>query len=325
MQTIRWGIIGCGDVTEIKSGPAFNKVADSKLVAVMRRNASKAEDYARRHGVQKWYSDAGELIEDPDINAVYIATPPAYHETYALQALQAGKSVYIEKPITMNTQGAKTIATEAQKRGVLLTPAHYRRELDLFKKVRSLLSENAIGQVRLVNLRLLQAADTKMIARSEDNWRTDPRISGGGLFHDLAPHQIDLMIWFFGEVSHAGGLALNQAGSYTADDLVCGHILFKDGVVFNGAWSFSVAAGEAEDICEIIGSKGAIRFATFGKFIELSTKAGVERFEFEMPLHIQQPMIEQVVKYFRGEAENPCKPEDAIAVMQVMDAFTARN
>src|SRR6187551_1308715 len=102
MEKINWGIIGCGDVSEVKSGPAFNKVNNSSLVAVMRRDGAKAKDYAHRHQVPKWYDDASLLINDPDVNAIYIATPPSSHEEYTIAAIDAGKPVYVEKPMTMN-------------------------------------------------------------------------------------------------------------------------------------------------------------------------------------------------------------------------------
>ncbi|RYY65433.1 MAG: Gfo/Idh/MocA family oxidoreductase, partial [Chitinophagaceae bacterium] len=118
MDTIRWGIIGCGDVTEHKSGPAFNKVANSRLIAVMRRDAAKAKDYAERHGVPKYYSEAQLLIEDPDIDAIYIATPPDSHERYALAAIAAGKPVYVEKPMALTYAAAKKIKQQAQEKQV---------------------------------------------------------------------------------------------------------------------------------------------------------------------------------------------------------------
>src|ERR1044072_2959571 len=96
-KVIGWGIIGCGDVTEVKSGPAFNKVPHSALVAVMRRDSEKAKDYAKRHNVPKWYGDAGNLINDPDVNAIYVATPPSSHEEYTIAAVNAGNPVYVEK------------------------------------------------------------------------------------------------------------------------------------------------------------------------------------------------------------------------------------
>src|ERR1700747_392477 len=102
MEKIKWGIIGCGDVTEVKSGPAFNKVKDSELVAVMRRDGEKAKDYAQRHKVPKWYTNADQLIHDPDANSVYIATPPSSHEEYAIAVINAGKPVYVEKPMSVD-------------------------------------------------------------------------------------------------------------------------------------------------------------------------------------------------------------------------------
>src|ERR1051326_4587202 len=106
MKKIKWGIIGCGDVTEVKSGPAFNKVKSSELIAVMRRDAEKAKDYAGRHKVAKWYSDANDLINDPEVNAIYVATPPSSHEEYAMAAFAAGKPVYMEKPMSVNAASA---------------------------------------------------------------------------------------------------------------------------------------------------------------------------------------------------------------------------
>ena len=134
MKKINWGIIGCGDVTEIKSGPAFNKVNNSSLVAVMRRDTEKAKDYARRHNIPRWYDDANRLINDPGVNAVYIATPPSSHEEYALAAIHAGKPVYLEKPMALNYQSAVIIANTAAGKNIKLVVAHYRRAQPLFKK-----------------------------------------------------------------------------------------------------------------------------------------------------------------------------------------------
>ncbi|MBR1485068.1 MAG: Gfo/Idh/MocA family oxidoreductase, partial [Prevotella sp.] len=84
MKILKWGFIGCGEVCEKKSGPAFGMVEGSSVVAVMSRSKEKAKDYARRHGVKRWYDDAQELIDDPEVNAVYVATPPSSHATFAI-------------------------------------------------------------------------------------------------------------------------------------------------------------------------------------------------------------------------------------------------
>jgi predicted dehydrogenase len=146
-DAIKWGIIGCGDVTEVKSGPAFNRVPRSQLAAVMRRNGDKAKDYAARHGVPKWYTNATALINDPGVNAIYIATPPLYHEAYAVQALQAGKPVYVEKPMTLDAPGAERMTAAANATGAKLSVAHYRRQWPLFLRIKALLDEGVLGRI----------------------------------------------------------------------------------------------------------------------------------------------------------------------------------
>ena len=322
MQDIKWGIIGCGDVTEVKSGPAFNKVTNSSLVAVMRRDAVKAQDYARRHGVPKWYTHAADLISDPEVNAIYIATPPLQHEEYTLQALAAGKPVYVEKPMTLNAASAKRMAAAAIHHDVKLTVAHYRREQPLFLKIKSMLQEKVLGDIRFVQLQMLQSKSTDLIASSATNWRIDPAISGGGLFHDLAPHQLDLMVYYFGEVQHSSGIAVHQDGLHTADDLVTGQILFKNGIVFNGTWCFTVSKSDQTDSCEIYGEKGKISFPVFGNKITATLDGIVKEYSFDPLQHVQQPMITKVVDYFLGKGVNPCSAADALQSMQLLDSFT---
>lgn len=324
MKHIKWGIIGCGDVTEVKSGPAFNKVPNSSLVAVMRRNARKAADYARRHGVAKWYDNATDLINDPEVDAVYIATPPLQHEEYTIQALAAGKPVYVEKPMAINAEAAKRMAAAADQYGVKLTVAHYRREQPLFLKIRSLLAEHSIGEIRFVNLKMLQPKNNDLIAKAQDNWRLNPAVAGGGLFHDLAPHQLDLMLYYFGNTKNFHGISVNQSGEENVDDLVTGHILFQNDIVFTGVWCFTVANGANEDICEIYGSKGKISFPMFGHEINLTINEKAEKLKFEALQHVEQPMIEKVVSYFLDQAENPCSAQEAIKTMELLDGFTSK-
>jgi len=324
MKHIKWGIIGCGDVTEVKSGPAFNKVPNSSLVAVMRRDAIKAADYAKRHGVAKWYDNATDLINDPEVDAVYIATPPLQHEEYTIQALAAGKPVYVEKPMAINAEAAKRMAAAADQYGVKLTVAHYRREQPLFLKIRSLLAEHSIGDIRFVNLKMLQPKNNDLIAKAEDNWRLNPAVAGGGLFHDLAPHQLDLMLYYFGNTKSFHGISVNQSGEENVDDLVTGHILFENDIVFTGVWCFTVANGANEDICEIYGSKGKISFPMFGHEINLTINEKTETLKFEALQHVEQPMIEKVVSYFLDQAENPCSAQEAIKTMELLDGFTSK-
>ena len=318
--TVNWGIIGCGDVCEVKSGPAFNKVANSKLVAVMRRNIDKAKDFAQRHGVPKYYGDAAELVNDEEVNAIYIATPPSSHEAYLELALKAGKPVYVEKPVTVNAAALKRMMAMEKQYDCKVSVAHYRRGLPLFNKIKQLVNDGAIGKVKLVLLRTLQPPVSKIITQTEDNWRLNPEISGGGLFHDLSPHQLDIMYWIFGAPQQVDVQAANQGKLYNAPDLAMVQLAFANDIYFNGVWNFNVAESATTDLCEIIGDKGSIRFSFFRvSKIELTTGSGPETFESEYPVNIQQPHINNVVKFFREEGSNPCTLEDALVTMRVMD------
>jgi len=316
-----WGIIGVGDVCEKKSGPAFSKVTDSALVAVMRRNAGLAEDYARRHAVPRWYDTAKELIADPEVNAIYIATPPAYHEEYAIKAAGEGKPVYIEKPVTLDADGCKRLIRASQQMKIPMSVAHYRRRLPLFLKIKELIAGGIIGRVRLITLRLLQSPALNLVAETKENWRINPGISGGGLFHDLAPHQLDILCWLFGEPLNYEGISVNQGKRYPAPDTTHLEVGFKDDIRMTGIWSFNVNDNSIEDSCEIFGDKGKLQFSFFRQpELRRITGLGMKEMILPCPEHIQQPLIADVVQYFRGKIHNPSPLEEALWTMKMMDS-----
>jgi predicted dehydrogenase len=324
MNRINWGIIGCGDVTEVKSGPAFQKVAQSALVAVMRRDSEKAKDFARRHQVPRWYDDAEKLIRDPEVNAIYVATPPSSHEAYAMAALNAGKPVYLEKPMAHRYAAASRIAHAAKEKRIKLVVAHYRRQQPRFRKIKQLIEEKAIGKILLARMELSKPPLTLADLKDEKKaWRVNPEISGGGLFHDLAPHQLDLMFHFFGPVNRAEGLATNQGGHYPAMDLVAGNILFENGVVFCGSWCFNAHSSAACDRCEVTGTEGKLIFSIFSELtVTLIRNGQVQTLSFDELPHVQQPMIEATVQYFLGNSDNPCPGSEAAEIMRLIEAFT---
>ena len=142
-KIIKWGFIGCGEVTKYKSGPAFQKIENSEVEAVMSRNGEKAQKYAQERGIPHWYDDAQELIDDPEVNAIYIATPPSSHATYAIMSMKAGKPVYIEKPMAVTYEECCRIHRISHETGVHCFVAYYRRYLPYFKKVKALLATEA--------------------------------------------------------------------------------------------------------------------------------------------------------------------------------------
>ncbi|GAB4025665.1 Gfo/Idh/MocA family protein [Spirosoma gilvum] len=326
MDHLSWGIIGCGDVTEVKSGPAFNKVPHSSLVAVMRRDAEKAADYARRHNVPKWYTDADALINDPDVNAIYIATPPDSHADYAIRAMRAGKPTYVEKPMALNAAECEAMNQVSRETGVPLFVAFYRRALPYFVKVKELVDQKVIGDVRYVHVQLnWEPADRELGKASVPNWRVNPTLSGGGLLHDLASHQFDFLEFLFGPVKTANGISRNQAGMYEADDIVVANFEFESGVLGSGNWCWTVNKEQRLEQTQLIGSKGKLTFSFFEKFIiKLETESGTEQIDVPFPDHVQQPLIELIVSELRGEGKSPSTGETGARSNQILDWITGQ-
>ena len=323
MQQINWGIIGCGNVTELKSGPAFNKVPHSKLLGVMRRDENLLKDYAIRHQVPMTFTNASELIHHPEINAIYIATPPNVHEQYAIEALRANKCVYVEKPMSTTVAACSNMHRVASEIGGKLAIAHYRRALPIFLKIKSLLAKNYIGKIR--DVKIIMHKKAAPIAYYQNNWRVNKEAAGGGLFYDLAPHQLDLVMYFFGEAVSYAGTAINKAGLYKVEDTVIGKMQLKDGIEFTGEWCFASDRETEQDEFIITGSTGIIQFAVFGQQIQIIKDGKIEHLNFDPPTHIQQPMIEKIVNYFLGMGNNPCSAAEAIKSMRVMEAFVYEN
>ena len=320
MKTIRWGIIGCGDVTEVKSGPGFQQASNSALVAVMRRNGELAADYARRHSVPKWYDDGQALIDDPDVDAVYIATPPNAHMAYTLAAAKAGKPVYVEKPMAMNFDECWAMIEACQVAGVPLWVAYYRRALPRFLKVKELIDSGAIGTPRTVTVTFYR----KWRPAEPGNlpWRVLPEIAGGGLFVDLAAHTLDYLDYFLGPIQSVQGYASNQAGYYPAEDVVTGSFVFASGVHGVGVWSFSSFTNL--DQTEIVGDAGKLTFTSFTTDpIQLTTGRGVTEFDLGHPAHIQQPLIQSIVNELNGVGTCPSNGASGARTTWVMDQMLA--
>lgn len=317
--TVRWGIIGCGDVTEVKSGPALQKATGSQLAAVMRRNGDLARDYALRHGVPRWYSQADALIGDPEVDAVYVATPPSSHKEYALKAAQAGKPVYVEKPMAVEVGQCQDMLDACKEAGVPLFVAFYRRALPRFRKVKLWLDSGAIGDVRLVQT--VQMAKP-LQGDSQASWRVDPAISGGGLFLDVGSHTLDLLDYLLGPIRDVSGRASNQGSPYKAEDTVSGQYVFESGAHGVGIWCFN--ACENEEHTEIVGTKGSIRFSTFEeKPVVLRTGSQIHSEAIPHPRHVQQPLIQTVVDELRGTGQALSTGETAIRTSRVMEAMVS--
>ena len=317
MKTVRWGMIGCGDVAEVKSGPGFYKADHSQLAAVMRRNGALAADFARRHGVPRSYDNADAIIEANDIDAVYIATLTDSHREYTLRCAAAGKPVYVEKPMAMNhVQCAEMIAACRSAR-VPLWVAYYRRALPRFLAVKDLVDSGAIGAVRMVITRQFQRLPPAEQMKTLP-WRIDPALSGGGFFFEMVCHALDFLDFVCGPIETVRAFAGNQAGAYRPEDVVTASYRFASGVYGNGAWCF--AADFDEEYNEIIGASGRIRFSTYAPVpIRLSRGSTTEEIPIADPPHVHQPMIQSIVDELNGNGRCPSTGDSGARTAWVMD------
>ena len=322
---VRWGIIGCGEVTEVKSGPGFQKAEGSELVAVMRRRGDLAADFARRHGVRAWYDDAAQLIADPMVDAVYIATPPGAHEELALAVCAARKPAYVEKPMARNHAECRRMVEAFAAAGVPLYVAYYRRALPRFVRARDLVASGAIGRITGASYRLAGPYHRDVEARQCTGaplpWRQQAEHAGGGLLLDLGCHTLDILDFILGPLEEARGVAANLATPHDVEDAVALSFRTRDGAPGTAQWSF--AAAERADEIVISGDRGEVRLSTFGaEPVEWRRgDAGpTQRFDLPNPPHIQQPFIQSIVDELRGRGRCQSTGVTAARTSAIIDA-----
>jgi predicted dehydrogenase len=248
-RRVSWGIIGCGDLVERKSGSAFSRCERSRLFGVMRRSGERAADFARRHGVPFWTTDASALIHHPEVDAVYIATPPAHQLAYGLEVCAAGKPCLVEKPVGRSAGECAQLVEAFRKRDLPLFASYYRRHLPKFRRVAELLAEGRLGRVVSISYRAAAPAP-------KSGWRLSPELSGGGLFFDLAGHVLDLFDAWFGPLELLGGGAVNANAAHDVEDAACLTFRTPEGALGSASWNF--AAARQWDALEIAGTAGRV-------------------------------------------------------------------
>ncbi|HSK69323.1 MAG TPA: Gfo/Idh/MocA family oxidoreductase, partial [Candidatus Limnocylindria bacterium] len=288
MDSVRFGIIGCGNVTEVKSGPALQKAEGSELVVVMRRDREKAADYARRHGVQAYTDNYLDVLQNPGVDAVYVATPPETHAFYTIEAARHGKAVYVEKPMATTVEEAKGMLAACREHGVPLFVAYYRRGQPKFLKAKELLESGAIGQVMSFHYLFATPPLTPDPARP---WLMDRQKSGGGLLYDVGSHMVDTALMLLGEPREVVGRSANLGKRYDVNDVTSALFVLQRGV--QGTMQFSMHAAESVDRLTVFGSTGTLSLGIMNQEpLDLLTGGKRETVAFEQLAHVQQPYIQ---------------------------------
>lgn len=319
-HVIQWGMIGCGNVTKKKSAPSFNKISNSRLVAVGNRTSGKAEDYAKRHGVPTWHRDPFDVIYNPDVHIVYVSTPPGSHMKYALETIKAGKPVYLEKPMALNYEECRIINEAAIQKGVSVFVAYYRRSLEYFNQVKEVIESGILGRIQHINIQQYFPARDEDYNREALPWRLIPADSGGGYFHDLGCHALDILFYIFGNPESISGSKTNVGGVYDPEDTIVANLMLPNNLLVAGSWSFVTPKPFQKDLVEVVGEKGMMKFSIFSfKPITLMLGKNKESIPTLQPEHIQMPLIQTIVSELNGEGTCPSTGETASVTSKAMD------
>ncbi len=251
---INWGIIGCGDVVARKAATGIQAAPKQRIVSAMRRDQALLADFAERFQVPHTTTDPQAVIDHPEVNMVYIATPPDLHLEYARRATEAGKGVLIEKPAGRCARETAAIAELCRQHQTPGFASYYRRYQPKFQKVQQLIASGAIGPVVAVRYEFRERGQS-------DGWRQEPARSGGGSFYDLAGHVLDLIDLFCGPLEFLSGQALNLRAQQLTESFT--QLSFRchasDGSPAHGFASWNFAAIDKADELVIEGYRGRIR------------------------------------------------------------------
>jgi predicted dehydrogenase len=314
LSPVRWGIIGCGDVAERKSGLPLYQTPGSELVAVMRRDAAKAEDFARRHGVRRWYTNVESLLGDPEVNAIYVATPHYLHKDHSIMAAKAGKAILCEKPMGTSLADAQAVVDLCREQNVPLAVAYYRRYWPDVQKIRVLLQDGAVGRINHVRVQLCDYFGGDPNRR----WIVDQQQSGGGALSNAGSHWIDLIRYLIGEVVEVKAYCSYSSGFEVEDTAV---LLLKTVsgalIMFSASW-----VGTSINDFDVVGTEGRILASPLTSGRIALQRRGKEPEYFDLPHSgpAHQEFIADLIPRLQNGQAVSIPGTEAVEAWRIMEA-----
>jgi predicted dehydrogenase len=251
MKHVNFGVIGAGGIAFRKTIPGMLKAKNCRLAAVM--DVANVDRVAEAFGVEKAYTHVEDLLADPQVDAVYIASPVSFHAKQIAMAAKAGKHVLCEKPLTMNLRQGQTAIAACKKHGVFLQEGYMMKFHGAHHRIKELIGEGRLG--RLTYLRAQLSCWYPPIAGA---WRQDPKTGGGGALIDMATHLYDLLEHFAGPVKRITALTGRLVHSYKSEDASTTLLEFKSGAQATVDCFFCIPDEASCTRLEIYGSQGAI-------------------------------------------------------------------
>ena len=319
MQKIRWGVIGCGDISRKRVVPAINDLESCELTAVSRKDSALVESFAREFGAKRWYEDWKDLLQDSEVDAVYIATPVFLHAEQAIAAAMAGKHVLCEKPMGLNTSDCERILDACAANGVTFGTAYYRHFYPLVHRIKELIATGEIGLPVTADIQACEWFDRK--PGEPRAWLLDKKMAGGGPMMDFGCHRIEVLLDLFGAVGSQSSELLNlYFKEREVEDTALLSLVFEQDV--HATLRVSHAVSEGRDTLEIFGTKGSIHVPVLNGDKLILNRKGQEQVEFHPPhANVHQPLIEDFTRALLEKREPVVDGQIGRGVNQILDGI----
>jgi predicted dehydrogenase len=292
-RIVRWGLVGCGDIAEKRVASALRESRGSTLAAVARARPELAADFAARHGARRSYPDWRELIADPEIDAVYVATPVRHHAEQTVAAAAAGKHVLCEKPMALGVAECERMIAAARSHGVRLGVAYYRHHYPVVQRLRDLLASGEIGRPVLAEVQAFEAFDVP--PDHPRAWFLRKAEAGGGPMFDFGCHRIEVLLDLMGPPDEIRGFLANvRFTGRDVEDTAIAHLRFRSGA--RGVLTVTHAAFEPRDTLDVYGSEGSAHAAVLNDgALRIVTAAGARDETHPPHANRHQPLVEDFV------------------------------
>ena len=315
-KKVAWGILGCAGIAARALIPAIHGASNGRLLGIASRNPRKAKEWAARFEIPKVYSGYAALLDDPDIDAVYVPLPNNLHKEWSVRAARAGKHVLCEKPMAMNAAEVRKMAAAAAEAGVLLMEAFMYRFHPRMERALRLIAQGAVGEVRSV-----RSVFTFLFDAAVDDYRWKPEFGGGALY-DIGCYPVSAARLVFGAEPVAVFARARLHPKHRVDTET--ELLLE----FPGNRFASLCGGfesQFRSYLEVAGSEG---------FLALERAFSAKHFETEIRLvagermrTIPFPANDQYARMVEHFGEGVLRgrrlrypPDDAVANMKVIDA-----
>jgi predicted dehydrogenase len=319
---VGWGLIGCGDIAAKRVASALRDTPGSALVAVARARAELAAAFAREHRARRSYASWKDLLGDPEVGAVYVATPVRLHPEHAVAAAEAGRHVLCEKPMALDVAGCERIRAAARAHGVRLGVAYYRHHYPIVGRLRALLGSGEIGSPVLASVQAFERFDPGpdhprawLLRRSE---------SGGGPMMDFGCHRIEVLLDLLGPVERVDAFPTNvRLRNREVEDTCIARLRFRSGA--EAVLSVSHAARESRDSVEIFGSDGSLHVPVLNQpRLRVVTADGARDEDHPPPANLHQPLVADFVRAVQEGRDPTVTGEVGLEVSRVLDAIYGR-